>query len=159
MCSSDLPLCNFSLLGVDDVHDDAALKFFVNIHTRFPPGLFSPALPLVACAGIIYAILSSLIDTNQNIFMGTEALMLLRQTDLPLYLSLYEAIKDRIASGEFSAGEKLPLDFLRVVNDILRGCFQPLPLGNLDQPVRLKQQQRARFVRRIVRNRDRRAVG
>ena len=34
--------------------------------------------------------------------------MLLRQTDLPLYLSLYEAIKDRIASGEFSAGEKLP---------------------------------------------------
>ena len=34
--------------------------------------------------------------------------MLLRQTDLPLYLSLYEAIKDKIASGEFSAGEKLP---------------------------------------------------
>ena len=34
--------------------------------------------------------------------------MLLRRTDLPLYLSLYEAIKDKIASGEFSAGEKLP---------------------------------------------------
>ena len=31
-----------------------------------------------------------------------------RRTDLPLYLGLYEDIKDRIVSGELAAGEKLP---------------------------------------------------
>ena len=40
--------------------------------------------------------------------MGTEADMPSRRTDLPLYLGLYEDIKDRIVSGELAAGEKLP---------------------------------------------------
>ena len=31
-----------------------------------------------------------------------------RRTDLPLYLGLYEDIKDKIVSGELAAGEKLP---------------------------------------------------
>lgn len=40
--------------------------------------------------------------------MDTEADMPLGQTVLPLYLSLYEDIKSRIASGKLAAGDRLP---------------------------------------------------